>query len=54
MRLLTLDPINGDQRQFVKAKTTKLEPGERHVWFTSGTAATLISNGFHADKLNLV
>jgi hypothetical protein len=34
----------------VKAKIMKLEPGQLHVWFTSGTGEKLILNGFLAGK----
>ncbi|MGI0032869.1 MAG: hypothetical protein ACRD97_06325 [Nitrososphaeraceae archaeon] len=51
---MIVDPINGDHRLYVKAKIMRLEPGEAPVWFTNGIVEMLISNGFHAGRLNLI
>jgi hypothetical protein len=47
--LLILDPINGDQKQYVKDRITRLEHGVLLEWYTNGMADKLTLNGFHAD-----
>ena len=50
MKLLILDPISGDQRPYVKARITRLEPGVHLEWYTSGIVEMSTLNGFLADK----
>ena len=50
MKLLILDPINGDQRPYVKVRITRLEPGVHLEWYTNGIVEMSTLNGFHADK----
>jgi hypothetical protein len=50
MKLLILDPINGDQKPYVKDRITRLEHGVLLEWYTNGMADKLTLNGFHADR----